>query len=407
MYRYLSLLDIVNASEACLCLSEFAQKNGIYKQFADCQVFGTICRWFSFEFSMQYFERILKHAGANIHRIVLDADRLNLRYNPLRKCIISLVLQHCPNLDELRLKKFVLGTNDMNTLKAEKCSVSHVMLMQCSFDCKELATWLKQWPSVRRMTIHNYGSPLDEGIFDGVHSLDKLSLASCAISISKIAPRLLRHRETLRSLSLVEMKLNSDEYKRLVDWAPNLEHLKVSISRAGQMQRFQEFKNLKHLQLQFMYCKGLKNIKSDKWSFRGLEKLQELELVLMHTAVICAVADVTSLRVLRIRYPNRVKGSVIAATIAKLPNLERLYIQKCFRLEANDLVDIVGSSRKLHLIDLMYGNILSRQAIRGIVETLLEHCSDNVGRQKRLPLLLNVTTGKTTRYFPEDYVSFF
>lgn len=376
LYEFLSPLDIANASEACTYLSDFAREN-IYQKYEDFRDFGDCI-------DAESYERLLKHFGANIHRLGLNKERLvngSVHH-------IMLALKYCPNLEELGLMEFFFSEMDASFLERMKCQVRHVILMFC----KSVRVWadiFNQWPNVRAVTIHQHGSYLDHRVIDNVITLEELSLYGCTVNLLWMRTILQSQSNTLRSLTLIDMPIN---YNDLVLWAPNVERLKISINHPSQMRRLCELKHLRHLKLKLRKVR-LENNAFEEWSLKGLDTVNELDLIRMPDAVIRAAADVKSLRVLRIRYSSQIQTGVLADTIAKLPNLEHLCMYSCNNLmTGDDLANIVGSNRNLKQIDYEQSK-LPCETISKVIETLSrQYYSNSFDGQRRSQFLLNVTS---------------
>lgn len=152
IYKYLKPLDIANASEASVHLSNFAENN-IYKDYEDCQIFAIReCQIKNtrYRYKLKDFVRILRHFGKHFKRLTIKGNH----YQCPSTNQAALTIRKCTNLDELRIINIRLNEKWEKALQKVPCSARHLTL-KCLGITSNWNKVLKRWWKVTALTVYD------------------------------------------------------------------------------------------------------------------------------------------------------------------------------------------------------------------------------------------------------------
>lgn len=262
---------------------------------------------------------------------------------------LALVLESCPNLDELSVLNFNFGKNSIKVLRKVTCNV-RLLALECYGVDKRWVELLKEWPKVTALTIHRFYDELLPGqLVSGMNTLTELTLVNGLMTSVNLFMALQKHKDTFRKLTLVEMnEYTEDRYDSISQLMPNIEHLQISVNCATEMRALAGM-DLKFLQL-VGYASDVHQLDFD-WALSGLPMLEELDLVDVAGTKIRVATGVPTIRYLGVQHSSLVGDSVLSETIAKLPNLERLRLRKC-GFSPDELFRVIASTESLKEVEL-------------------------------------------------------
>lgn len=334
IYQYLTPVDVAKVSEASIALNNFAKENNIYKKFSD---FGIFC---SGIWNIEEFKCIVRYFGDNFKQITIDSDRIN--GDSVEN--LAFILRHCPNLEELRVKNVKLRQQAVNVLREEPCSFTHLFIQSSGRDI-HLRNVLAMWSQITYLTIHCIGinqHPLQ--LVGDVHALERLSLANATINSNHFTLFLQKHVQSLRYLSLVNIKWTSESfYKSLNTMLPHLEQLQISVTS------FYDSLYISGMHLKYLQLVGTSKVML--YPMTDLPQLEELDLVQMHGANCFVAAGLPNLRVLSINDSIINQFDGLIDVIESLPNLQRLILRRCY-FWPDDIIYLFETNINLTEIEL-------------------------------------------------------
>lgn len=324
IYRYLSPLDVANASEAMSFLSDFAKEN-IYKKYADGQMFRAGENWYWDDFHCvvrnfgEYFKRITLHSW----NCYADDDYGEYNNNIF---FVALVLRHCPNLEELRVLGFAWNKYTFRVLGKEHCAARKLFIRCWTFQFK-LHELLAQWPKVKDLSID-----FDNHGINMVY-VERFKVINAEVSSSNVCSF---GNNNLTHLTLINVRNLTDYfYKGVKNWR-SLERLQISVNSPTDVFNLAG-SNVKYLQLVGEFEP------QSAWILPPmgfLQFLEELDLFRIDGRNVRVAACVPTLRVLNIHNSNIGKDDEFAETINKLPKLRRLRLRKS-SVCPDDLVELI------------------------------------------------------------------
>lgn len=315
IYQYLAPVDVANVSEASVALCHFARENNIFKKFADFGGIFSCGVW-----KLAEFECVVRYFGEYFNQITLDSDRIigDPAYN------LALVLHKCPNLKELRMINVKLRKQDLKVVQRERCFVRRLFVKASSKDI-HLRNLLTMWPQITTLSIHCTGTNQQQHpmqITGGVQALESLSLANATINCDHLVLFLQKHVQSLRNLSLINIKWTSTSFFKALSMFPHLQQLQISITCFYGAMHFSTMNYLKYLQL----------VSSPKaiivFPLSGLEHLEELDLVQINGEHCCVAVGIPNLRLLSIHDSAINEYCGLIDIIDSLPNLQCLHLRR-------------------------------------------------------------------------------
>lgn len=314
---------------------------------------------------------------------------------------VALVMRLCPNLEVLRLENLYFRPHEVSSnvqlLSNENCSAKELYFNNCNGLTPEWAILFSRWTSVRSLSFSRckLSDELQTFIVN-VKTLEKFSLNENFYQLPILDAALNRHRLTLRSLSLIGNGSIFTKYPLLIEDLPNLEYLDISINREGIVESLRNLKRLRRLKLRCNKKRMWGNYEH-RVDLTGISNLEELDLVALNARMIITVANIRTLRILRIRNPDicNHQTSYVLEMVAKIPNLQLLHLEECWMLTGEDVATLVDLNRSIKEIrfgffDFCIYDNLPPDTIPALIETLSRQAAESEAAKRRLPLQLTI-----------------